>query len=247
MDSAYFESDEFKDNLASLTALADRTTAARLRPIRPDKHGPPYLCRNEWCQGPLTASKLCWKCDTPEAAWWEGAVYCVVTLTGMGHRCGYCRLPDAHPWVGLDYDDLGPVLVDFDEEMLVEEAQDDLGVLPVFVAALSEDGVDKLARTPAGQIRVHGGVTYAGPLEFVHGVPAGWYFGFDCAHAGDSPEPDHPYTRRLRTLLNGSPDVPMATERLGTVKGREFVEFECKRMAAAIHAGLRNPKAKERA
>jgi hypothetical protein len=36
------------------------------------------------------------------------------------------------------------------------------------------------------QVRVHGGVTYAG-----HGcgdLPEGWWFGFDCAHAGDAPD-----------------------------------------------------------
>jgi hypothetical protein len=30
----------------------------------------------------------------------------IVTHNGMGHRCGYVRVPKGHPWHGKDYDDL---------------------------------------------------------------------------------------------------------------------------------------------
>lgn len=36
--------------------------------------------------------------------------------------------------------------------------------------------------------RVHGGLTYARPGT----VPGEWWLGFDCAHAGDAPDPELP-------------------------------------------------------
>jgi hypothetical protein len=163
--------------------------------------------------------------------WWEGPVCCVVHLTHWGSRAGYCRVPEGHPWHGLHHTDAGPVLLhEFDGEILSEEALDDFGAIPLMVAAMT-GSVDEFACTPAGQIRVHGGVTYAGPLRFVVGAPRGWWFGFDCAHADDAPEPDHPHTQLLR-------DGGLLVE-CGTVRTLEFVQFECKRMATSIMAGMR--------
>lgn len=227
---------EMQEAAARLTAIGDRLAAARLRPLRTDPHGPPYVCAQPWCQRPLTRAKLCWVCDAPEAIWWEGRVCCVATLTARGHRCGYVRLPDAHPWQGLDYDQPGPVLCEFDEQMLAIEAVEDFGAIPTLLAALA-GGPDELAVTPAGQIRVHGGVTYAGPLRFVLGAPRGWWFGFDCNHAGDIPLLDHP------ALLTDRPyrdhQRRMRDEHGYRERSLEFVRFECKRMATAVAAGMR--------
>lgn len=118
-----------------------------------------------------------------EQEWDAHGLRCHVVRTRFGHRCGYVAVPEGHPWHGKGYDDpvatTGPDL----DGLTVESAFENLGVITAFVAGSSEGGIDRLAATPAGQVLVHGGVTYAGPAK-----DGGWEFGFDCAHLDDTPE-----------------------------------------------------------
>lgn len=100
----------------------------------------------------------------------------------MGYRCGYIRLPQGHPWHGMDDCDV-----------------------------------------PAD---VHGGITFSEADEpcDAPGPDTDWWIGFDCAHAGDAPDPSLPgYRAFLRSF--------------GTIRTQSYVEAECRRLCeqAAAH------------
>lgn len=70
---------------------------------------------------------------------------------------------------------------------------------------------------------VHGGLTYAeyGTACPTHGKKAEWWVGFDCAHAGDAPDP---------ALLSASSYRPYGL--LGdTIKDTDYVIAECRSLA----------------
>lgn len=112
---------------------------------------------------------------TIERNWTAHGLDCVVLGIDMGHRCGYVRVPDDHPWFGKDYDAQVEKLRDPSEDTV-----DDHGIVSVFCAA----GSDDYFSTPNGQIAVHGGITFAGKAPHPD-CAEGWWFGFDCAHSGD--------------------------------------------------------------
>lgn len=107
----------------------------------------------------------------------HGLDYVVLALD-MGHRCGYVRVPDGHPWHGLDY-----------------AGGADGRRMPMTTGRFSipvpdHDSEDYIPYEDQIQakVRVHGGVTYAG--EAPHPDCAqGWWFGFACAHHFDATDP----------------------------------------------------------
>lgn len=68
---------------------------------------------------------------------------------------------------------------------------------------------------------VHGGITYAEADVPCNepGADTDWWFGFDCAHATDAPDPTLPqaqsYLMMPRLLMNGE------------VRSQSYVESEC--------------------
>ncbi len=64
---------------------------------------------------------------------------------------------------------------------------------------------------------VHGGLTFAQADEPCdnQGEDDGWWLGFNCAHAGDVPDPDLPGER-------------YTTGPIGVVRSQEYVENECR-------------------
>lgn len=123
------------------------------------------------------------------------------------HRCGYVEVPPKHPLHGCGY----------------SEEVDMLKVNPRLVGgALAGD--DTMIRVE-GLIEVHGGLTFSGSGEDYLPEGDGWWFGFDCAHAGDG-------------LMNNPIMSHMGKE--DTVKTLDYVREECTRLAgqlAAIAAG----------
>lgn len=106
-----------------------------------------------------------------------------VTSNRMAYRCGYVRIPPAHPWHGVGYDDVQTL-----------------------------DG---------GYPDVHGGLTFAEPDTHCGkgGPDDAWWLGFDCAHAGDAPDPDLPGYREAEDMrFTGFPHH---------VRGTEYVKAEC--------------------
>lgn len=87
------------------------------------------------------------------------AGYSALIIKHREHLCGYVDVPSDHPWYGKDYSNETNI--------------------PLSAKAGSTNFlIEEL-------IEVHGGITYADlNLE----TNDGWCFGFDCAHAGDTPE-----------------------------------------------------------
>lgn len=85
----------------------------------------------------------------------ESGLRAVILFVSDSHHCGYIEVPKNHPLFGKEY----------------SESCD----------SLTEGG------PPESVFDVHGGITYSGggedssyPVE-----SDGWWFGYDCAHAGD--------------------------------------------------------------
>lgn len=62
-------------------------------------------------------------------------------------------------------------------------------------------------------VECHGGLTFSDSTGF-----GAWCVGFDCAHAGDAPDPTLPGTHHIFSSLLGGGDV---------IRSLEFVEAEC--------------------
>lgn len=123
-----------------------------------------------------------------ERGTFSGLDYLIVGLP-IGHRCGYVRVPEDHPWHGLS---------DGDEA----------------------DGV-----------RVHGGLTFGGELPYA----AGWWLGFDCAHAGDARDPSL-YDDEMRAIQAEHPWPTFGRQQ--TIRTTAYVRDECASLAEQIAAAI---------
>lgn len=118
-----------------------------------------------------------------EKQWEHEGNLCVVILHLVpGHRCGYVGVPKTHPLYGKDYSDAVP-------ENLIEAYKE------VEKGPVGKRGImDMICHDPANPkigilFDVHGGITYSAGGE--KGYPTKtdkWFFGYDCGHAGDSPD-----------------------------------------------------------
>lgn len=100
----------------------------------------------------------------------------------VGHLCGYVGIPEGHPWFGKDYNDQVNV-----PKAIMERPidVDKVGAINLLCAAGKSDDMKEGFLDIVFAIDVHGGLTYASecvPMEKPDGF---WWFGFDCAHAGD--------------------------------------------------------------
>lgn len=126
-----------------------------------------------------------------EREWEAHGLDCAVLFVNGRHYNGYVKVPPDHPWFGKDYSDEvdGPP-IDLDS-MTYGEAQNDFGVIPMFILALKGAQADDVGEAVSEElqridmrIRVHGGITFGGEPYF--GDEKGWCFGFDTAHADDT-------------------------------------------------------------
>lgn len=128
-----------------------------------------HIDKSSWDPGP-------WM-DEPDKAVWvdpETDLDCMIVRNGVGALCGYVGVPDTHPWFGLGYN-----------SKTCDETCD--------------EGDDYwCSHRVEAIISVHGGLTFASGCQedgsressVCHIAQPGrpskiWWFGFDCAHAGD--------------------------------------------------------------
>jgi hypothetical protein len=114
-----------------------------------------------------------WEGEPDKAQWIDDVtgLDCLIVRNRMGALCGYVGVPPEHPWHGRGYNE-----------------------------CLMQCGQDWCDHRPEGVLQVHGGITFAegcDPREHSDTEPRichipeqgrpddVWWFGFDCAHAGD--------------------------------------------------------------
>ena len=131
-----------------------------------------------------------------EADWITSAGLRAICMLAQGtHRNGYVEVPKGHPLHGIGYNEPTKLI----GRKAAEEAR-----------------LGKKSSILAFTFDVHGGLTYSGSGE-TYPVPSdGWWFGFDCAHAGDGQ-----LGRRAR--FSGGP-----------VRSQEYVMSECEKLALQI-------------
>jgi hypothetical protein len=132
-----------------------------------------YIDKSDWPLGP-------WD-DEPDRVQWqhESGLPCIVNRAKhTGALCGYVGVRAGHPLYELARNDESPALA----AALERRKGEPIGATPgldIMVAALSGD----IRPTPALALRVHGGITHAGRIQFAPDDV--WWFGFDCGHYGD--------------------------------------------------------------
>lgn len=124
-----------------------------------------------WGDGP-------WMSEEDKYVWVDSEtdLDCMIVRNGVGALCGYVGVSDTHPWFGLGYDTRTCDEPEYDEDDNYVYCEHRVGSL----------------------IAVHGGLTFAAGCQeegkressVCHIPQTGrpseiWWFGFDCAHAGD--------------------------------------------------------------
>ena len=119
-----------------------------------------------------------------------------VIATSFGHRCGYVGIQPSHPLHSYKYYDSLPVTLYGPILRTVHDMQFDIEKTDLISFAFGGDKV-----TLSLLLQVHGGVTFAGFMN-QHYIPTLrldkyelpydpelWFFGFDCNHYMDAPDP----------------------------------------------------------
>jgi hypothetical protein len=153
---------------------------------------------------------------------------CVGLALTHGHRCGYVGVPRGHVLYGIEYSATLPDAVSFVTEEIMENADlSHRGSIPVFCAALTGE-MNRLDVV----IDVHGSLTYSdGGEGTLYPVPenALWWFGFDCAHAGDGKDFSI-MDEETKEMCNSGFRYYSA----GLIRSKEFVMQHCKLLARQL-------------
>lgn len=163
--------------------------------------------KSTWEDGP-------WQHEPDKMVWVdpETDLDCMIVRNGVGSLCGYVGVPEGHPWFGLDY---SSKVCDVDT---CDEDED---------VYWCSHRVDSL-------LDAHGGITFAGGCRedgvreesICHIAQPGrpsevWWFGFDCAHAGDfCPGMDARYPAHLKYPRIGGEryrDVPYVANEVASL------------------------------
>ena len=115
-----------------------------------------------------------------EKVWPHNGNVCVVIMARHGHRCGYVGIKPTHPLYGHDYSEHSEYLADL-REALTHGTIGKRGIIPLVCW-------NGKKMSPEILFDVHGGITYSGDGkgEYPIKMKDVWWFGYDCAHAGDA-------------------------------------------------------------
>lgn len=160
------------------------------------------------------------KTFTIEKDWVTAAGLRAVVLMGdMGHRCGYVGVDNDHPLFAIDYRETHPSLT-----LDTKRSTEKMSPLAVLCAA-GKDASE--LNTPELVFEVHGCITYSGAGGGKYPVESNlWWYGYDCAHAGDLPEPDSQMGRVYAEMG--------FAERDGVVRTLDFCIAECEALAKQL-------------
>jgi hypothetical protein len=152
---------------------------------------------------------------------------CVVIMTEMGYRCGYVGITQDHPLFGLDYGKKSKYL------KFTDIAEDSMGQRGIFsLVSLSFDE-NKEFISPDCYFDVHGSITYAGGGKgSTYPVDSDlWWFGYDCAHAGDDKDLSILDERYREVELQMRSEIVYDR---GVVRSNEYCVNECKSLAEQL-------------
>ena len=154
---------------------------------------------------------------------------CVVTFNTMGFRCGYVGLPKEHCLFGKTYDDYLDIKKSDIEEKEIS------GVFPMLSLLLDEDERISIEC----YFNCLGGITYSnGGRKSNYPINSDlWWFGFDCAHAGDKADlnyamqkfPNRQEEYRTRLLIENKYLIED-----DVIRTEEYVAEECKKLAEQL-------------
>lgn len=160
----------------------------------------------------------------------------------LGVYNGYVGVPKSHPLYEVGYNEHCDCLIAPSEK----EPLGKRSILPFLFR--SGDGTRQVVECV---FDVHGGLTYGrasceweGKIYPDNGYfPDHWWFGFDCAHAGDGRHPS--YFERMRKLL---PDCPSLWHEIPGDRFRDlgYVTKECESLAAQMITRVRKRSLWER-
>ena len=169
--------------------------------------------KDDWGVGPWT--------NEPDFVVWTDAATgyrCLMRRGPAGAWCGYVQVPESHPLYGVPYYRPTRWLERLLRARLEQPVGERLG-LAVMIAYLTGNAV----ASPGIVFTVHGGITFSGPRETEpNGKEEGWWFGFDCAHAGD-------FSPKIQALLGRAGDWPGEEYR-----DRAYVQSEVERLALQL-------------
>ena len=152
---------------------------------------------------------------------------CVVLMNDFGTRCGYVGITKDHFLYAVKHSDRHEWLKRF-KDGVMEQPIGKRGMIDVFCEALADD--DSIS---AGSLfNIHGGITYSnGGVDSKYPVKSDlWWFGFDCAHAGDGGDLSKikdPRTRASFSRCTFPGDV---------IRTKEYVIEECKNLSDQLLA-----------
>jgi hypothetical protein len=157
---------------------------------------------------------------TIERDWECHGLRCIaIAIKGTGHRCGYIGIPKTHPLYGLEYSQPSEKLKDAWEKVK-EGSIGKRGIIPLLCGALYD-----LPRVDI-VFDVHGSITYSGGDDYPIENSGLWWFGFDCGHDGDKPDPDllDERVKNLHLYYHG------------TIRTLDYVVSECENLAEQLSA-----------
>lgn len=163
---------------------------------------------------------------TVEKDWTAHGFRCVAVAGSFGHRCGYVGVPAGHFLHGADFGANVPALAAAWDAAKAGPVGD-RGIIPVLCNANSDEA------RPDCVFDVHGGLTYAGGDDYPAKSNGLWWFGFDCNHAWDAPDPDL-MSESVRKTAMRFPFWPPAPDQ--TVRDLPYVIRQCERLAEQIAA-----------
>ncbi len=157
---------------------------------------------------------------TVEKDWTAHGLRCVAIAGERGYRCGYVAVKAGHPLHGVDGNQPCTALAGAWEKAKAGPIGK-RGIIPILCSGLHDDP------RPDAVFDVHGGLTYSGGAE--NGYPVefegAWWFGFDCNHAWDAPDP---------TLTGRTPDPFWEMGDDKAVRTLEYVVAECESLARQL-------------
>lgn len=149
----------------------------------------------------------------------------VVTMSDMGHRCGYVGLPKEHPLYGAEYSDPSPALTAPSNDEPVGKR----GVITLLCVT------PERMTSPELVFDVHGSLTFSGNGHGRYPVLSDlWWFGYDCGHAGDGKSPEY-----LQEMCERYPGSPIMWKDDGEFRSLEYCMNECESLARQIAEKVR--------